>query len=585
MKKNILLALLLLSATIQAQNVGIGTSTPAASAKLDVTSTNSGILIPRVALTMTTAAGPVTAPATSLLVYNTATVADVTPGFYYWDGAAWVRLNDKTGWQITGNTGIGAANFLGSINAADLNFRTANVQRAVITAAGNMGIGIAAPAEKLHVSDATTPNAATIRASGLSSTTTIVTNTTDVMIMADANGALRRANETVKDAWYTTGNATTGVRNIGTTTNFAYQFIANNIVRGRVNPADGEFVWGGSIASPYAGDALSAVANATLPFALNGYSAQNGSGTWGEILAASTTAFSAVQGVYGGTGAGAGVLGNYNGTNTSNTRAGVVGVNGTTANGGAAVYGNYTGASGNQHIGVLGGYNGTAFGIGVHGIGFGGGIITGNNDAAVVGWRANNANYSGYFNGNHVIANGTKSASVGTSKGNQLLYCMESPEVWFEDFGVAYLVNGKAEVKLDELFMETVLIDEEHPMHVFVQVQGECNDVYVITGTDGFTVVEKEQGQSNIKFSYRLVAKRATFPDHRFGNDPVWKDGDTRQYSDRAPKRPIDYNEAVKQDEEMKKNWKPVYNPAINYPTEFNLETERDPATRNKEQK
>lgn len=138
-----------MSATIQAQNVGVGTSTPAASAKLDVTSTNSGVLIPRVALTMTTAAGPVAAPANSLLVYNTATVADVTPGFYYWSStaSAWIRLAEgAAGWLTTGNTGIGAANFLGTINAADLTLSTTNTPRAVITAGGNMGVGDLTPA-------------------------------------------------------------------------------------------------------------------------------------------------------------------------------------------------------------------------------------------------------------------------------------------------------------------------------------------------------------------------------------------------------------------------------------------------------
>jgi len=434
-------------------------------------------------------------------------------------------------------------------------------------AAQNVGIGTNTPSSKLHVTDATTPNAATIRVSGLSSTTTVTTNAADVMVMTDANGILRRSNETVKDAWYTTGNATTALRSIGTTSNQPFQFISNNIARGRISPTDGEFVWG-AIASPYTGDALCAVGTAATPFGINGYSAQNGSGTWGEILTGGSTNFSAVQGVYAGTGLGAGSMGNYAGTNTSLTRAGVYGtVNQPTANaGGAGVYGYNSIATGAQRMGVLGGYSGAAYGIGVHGIGFGGGVIAGNNDVAVVGWRANNANYSGYFNGNHVIANGTKSASVPTTKGNQLLYCMESPEVWFEDFGHANLINGIAEVSLDPMYLETILIDDEHPMHVFVQVQGDCEDVYVIPGKTGFTVKEKNGGASNVRFSYRLVAKRLHFPDHRFGNDPVWGPGDTRQYSERAAKRPLDYNEMVKQDEEAKKNWKPTPSPAINYP-------------------
>ncbi|PJC62897.1 MAG: hypothetical protein CO022_02110, partial [Flavobacteriales bacterium CG_4_9_14_0_2_um_filter_32_27] len=60
---------------LQAQNIGINATgaAPAASAGLDVNFTNKGLLVPRVALTATNAAGPIAAPATSLLVYNTAT--------------------------------------------------------------------------------------------------------------------------------------------------------------------------------------------------------------------------------------------------------------------------------------------------------------------------------------------------------------------------------------------------------------------------------------------------------------------------------------------------------------------------------
>ncbi|HPS84934.1 MAG TPA: hypothetical protein PLA88_11480, partial [Bacteroidales bacterium] len=95
MNKRILFSIvLLLSAGMSFAQVGISSVsiTPDASAMLEVRSTTTGVLIPRVALTSTAAAAPVTAPATSLLVYNTATAGDVTPGFYYWDGTKWVRL-------------------------------------------------------------------------------------------------------------------------------------------------------------------------------------------------------------------------------------------------------------------------------------------------------------------------------------------------------------------------------------------------------------------------------------------------------------------------------------------------------------
>ncbi len=82
-----------------AQNVGINTdgSSPDESAILDIKSTDKGVLIPRVALTGTTNNTPIGAGIqASLLVYNTATVSDVTPGFYYWDGSAWTRFVNGT---------------------------------------------------------------------------------------------------------------------------------------------------------------------------------------------------------------------------------------------------------------------------------------------------------------------------------------------------------------------------------------------------------------------------------------------------------------------------------------------------------
>jgi hypothetical protein len=95
-----LLVVGLLSASLQAQNVGIGTATPDPSARLHIEDNARGLLIPNVALSATNVAAPVTGPATSLLVYNTATAGTgdtaVTPGFYYWDGTKWVRLMDMS---------------------------------------------------------------------------------------------------------------------------------------------------------------------------------------------------------------------------------------------------------------------------------------------------------------------------------------------------------------------------------------------------------------------------------------------------------------------------------------------------------
>jgi len=94
MKTNCLLVFLLLSYISMAQ-VGIGTVTPNTSSILEITSTNSGLLIPRVSLVNINNQAPITStPTESLLVYNTNSTVTGGEGlgFYYWDGAKWVYL-------------------------------------------------------------------------------------------------------------------------------------------------------------------------------------------------------------------------------------------------------------------------------------------------------------------------------------------------------------------------------------------------------------------------------------------------------------------------------------------------------------
>jgi len=96
--KKIVLSLLLLMAVIfsYSQGVGIGTNTPDASAALDITASNKGLLMPRIALTGINDSATIVSPATGLLVYNTATAGippvNVKPGYYYYTGSRWQKL-------------------------------------------------------------------------------------------------------------------------------------------------------------------------------------------------------------------------------------------------------------------------------------------------------------------------------------------------------------------------------------------------------------------------------------------------------------------------------------------------------------
>ena len=126
--------LFIVTISIKAQ-VGIGTGSPNGSSMLEINATNKGVLIPRVTLTGSTDATTIATPATSLLIYNTATTSDVVPGYYYNSGTSgspvWIRLNTSslvTGansgetirwnsstsqWQITGTSALGLGNGAG----------------------------------------------------------------------------------------------------------------------------------------------------------------------------------------------------------------------------------------------------------------------------------------------------------------------------------------------------------------------------------------------------------------------------------------------------------------------------------------
>lgn len=92
--KRIIFLLLIISSSLFAQT-GIGTTTPNASAKLDVYSTNKGFLPPRVTLTSTTDASTIASPAEGLLVYNLGSVG-LQAGYYYWNGANWATIATAT---------------------------------------------------------------------------------------------------------------------------------------------------------------------------------------------------------------------------------------------------------------------------------------------------------------------------------------------------------------------------------------------------------------------------------------------------------------------------------------------------------
>lgn len=106
MKNYFFILVIIVFGKINAQT-GIGTTTPHASAKLDVTATNKGFLPPRVTLTSATDAATIASPAEGLLVYNLGSVG-LQAGYYYWNGSNWATIATA----ITAGIGVTAADLV-----------------------------------------------------------------------------------------------------------------------------------------------------------------------------------------------------------------------------------------------------------------------------------------------------------------------------------------------------------------------------------------------------------------------------------------------------------------------------------------
>ena len=129
MKKLVLFSVIAAGLTLASfcsySQVGIGTTAPDASSLLDMSSTTSGILVPRMTQAQRNA---IAGPASGLLIYQ----IDATPGLFYNSGTPsspnWTLAGTTTGQWLTNGTSIYYNN-------------------------GNVGIGLSNPGLKLEVSE------------------------------------------------------------------------------------------------------------------------------------------------------------------------------------------------------------------------------------------------------------------------------------------------------------------------------------------------------------------------------------------------------------------------------------------------
>ena len=280
--------------------------------------------------------------------------------------------------------------------------------------------------------------------------------------------------------------------------------------------------------------------NGSAIFGFNFATAGTGKGVYGETTSPDAGAY----GVYGrATGYGAGVYGYINSGDGNAVRGRNDAYSGTAIYGssggevGTGIHGVAEGRTGTGVLGETSGYGSTAvfgsakgdFSEAIFGVSYGANsksvraIAWGDNSSAIYAINDTGNGYAGFFYGNFAAAGGTKTAIVPTSQGHRKLYCQESSEVWFEDFGEGQLLGGLAQVNLDPLFLETVTINDQNPLKVFIQLNDDCNGVYVQRQAAGFKVMELRRGNSNASFTYRVVAKRKGFENERLAaaEDPA----------------------------------------------------------------
>jgi hypothetical protein len=242
-----------------------------------------------------------------------------------------------------------------------------------------------------------------------------------------------------------------------------------------------------------------------------GYPASLNAGVYG-------TSFAAVgRGVVGHhLAAGTGVLGQ-----AASGGIGVQGVlPGTNTGSGIAVYGlNYSTFTGGSP--GAGGFG--VYGLSARGHGLVGATATAGGGAVVGATNGVAGAYAGLFYGPVVVSGdftvfGAKSAAVPHPDGSRRrLYCVESPESWFEDFGKSRLDCGEAVVPIDPDFAAVTDMDD---YHVFV-TPNEDHELRVSSQTPTQFTVRAKDPKAAGRFSWRVVAKRKDIAGDRFSKVTV----------------------------------------------------------------
>lgn len=537
--------------------VGVGTTTPLGA--MDVTSTNEGILIPRVALSATNVATVLT-PTVSELVYNTFTSAlgpnQVSPGYYYWNGTIWVPVTTGSlnAWSLTGDLGTTtASNFIGTKDAVDFITRTNNTEKVRVTSSGNMGIGTPTPVAKLDVAAGVTTTNSVVNATGSINDYlqyNVQNTSTGIQAQSGYSATADNGTATTGFAWIGINNSTFNfptAYNVGGANDVSYvgsgqdMYIANanntksiifstgiattpffsERMRIRADGSVGINTTGAAseklkiMHSGAANDAINAINNDDNVGKGNAVWATNTNATGTSIIASAGATPPSVLPTIGAGIAGSHVDGYGVYATTGNGNPGTSAHNGHAAGGFLLDNDNSVATTGSSAFAKLAGKDnvspdGLLLTANVlYGGYFQGGVST--QSYSYAGLKYNHNASGGVGTNYKVIGNGVASTIIlDENKKPRIMFCSEAPEVLFEDYGVSKLVNGEAYITLDKILASSMKIDDKHPLKVFIQLEGDCNGVFVTDKSNtGFRVKELNRGKSNVSFSWHIVGSRA----------------------------------------------------------------------------
>lgn len=572
---------------VQAQ-IGIGTASPDLSSVLDIDSSNSGVLIPRISLSNNTDTVTIPSPATSLLVFNTGFAPN---GYYYWNGTSWSQLavaTASTDWSLLGNTGtIAGTNYLGTTDPIDLRFKTGATDRWNISHANSgqlqsYSLGTAAAPSYSFQTDQNTglyssgadavdittagvarfrfPNANQVHALSLGTAalpfysfdadtnTGIFSSGADALDIATAGlGRFRFPNANQVHA-LSLGTAALPFYSFGSDTNTgmfssAGDFLAfattgqqRMTIGSTGNVGIGITVPGFTLDVASVGKAINATTSTGTQATIFGFNiAAAGAGVGGhgiggqtnqsgsvavraEQLSAGGDSISAVNYAAAGAGVGCGIY-------ALTAQSGGMAVDAYNINtSGTGIYGAGQNVAGSYLIAGSGGsFNGVTTGVHARSTNSGAG-------QALYSDQFGNITRVNYWSGitqYKILGTGSVSTTAENTNGERVvLHCTEAPEIYFEDYGQGQLVNGRVHINIDPTIAKNITVNEKHPLRVFIQLEDECNGVFVTNKTgSSFDVVELASGQSNAKFQYRIVGNRA---DEVLPNGRISKNADTR---------------------------------------------------------